>query len=100
MRYSMDHSAALVPCLVVALLALAPASAFAQASPWLTGATSLQSNIYSWGVPIAVIGIMVLGIMAISQRLSWGTAVASMLGIVIFFGSPTLVTWVRGMFGV
>src|SRR3984885_13497771 len=49
---------------------LLPQFALAQASPFLTGATALQSNILSWLTPVAVILIMVLGGMAMANRLA------------------------------
>jgi len=88
----------------VGLLAVAadavPNGAFAQASPFLTGATALQSNILAWLTPIAIILIMVLGGMAMANRVSWGWCIAAIFGIAIAFGAPQIVTWVRGMFGV
>jgi type IV secretion system protein VirB2 len=63
--------------LVASHLALAQA----QGSPFMTGATSLQTNILAWLTPIAVIFVMILG-------------------IAIAFGAPQIVTWVRGMFAV
>jgi type IV secretion system protein VirB2 len=77
-----------------------PRVAAAQASPFLTGATALQSNILAWLTPIAVILIMVLGAMAMANRMSWGWCLGAVLGIAIAFGAPQIVTWVRGMFGV
>jgi type IV secretion system protein VirB2 len=77
-----------------------PGVAAAQASPFLTGATALQSNILAWLTPIAVILIMVLGAMAMANRMSWGWCLGAVLGIAIAFGAPQIVTWVRGMFGV
>jgi type IV secretion system protein VirB2 len=77
-----------------------PAVALAQSSPFLTGATALQSNILSWLTPIAVILIMALGGMAMANRMSWGWCFGAILGIAIAFGAPQIVTWVRGMFGV
>jgi type IV secretory pathway TraG/TraD family ATPase VirD4 len=47
---------------------MAPAIACAQASPFLTGATALQSNILAWLTPVAVILVMVLGAMAMANR--------------------------------
>ena len=74
---------------------------FAQAtSPFLTGATALESNILAWLTPIAIILVMVLGGMAMANRISWGWCVGAILGIAIAFGAPQIVTWVRGMFGV
>ena len=81
-------------------LALMPALAAAQTSPFLTGATALQTNILAWLTPIAIILVMVLGAMAMANRMSWGWCLGAILGIAIAFGAPQIVTWVRGMFGV
>lgn len=72
----------------------------AQTSPFLTGATALQSNILAWLTPIAIILVMVLGGMAMANRISWGWCIGAILGIAIAFGAPQIVTWVHGMFGV
>jgi type IV secretory pathway VirB2 component (pilin) len=86
---------------VVSVAVLSPDIAFAQAaSPFMTGATSLQTNILAWLTPVAVILVMVLGGMAMANRISWGWAIAAVLGIAISFGAPQIVTWVRGMFAV
>jgi type IV secretion system protein VirB2 len=82
------------------LPALAPGWAMAQASPFMTGATALQSNILAWLTPIAIILVMVMGGMAMAARVSWGWCIGAILGIAIAFGAPQIVTWVRGMFGV
>jgi len=81
---------------------LLPSAVFAQSttSPFLTGATALQSNILAWLTPIAIILVMVLGAMAMANRISWGWCIAAILGIAISFGSTQIVTWVRGLFGV
>jgi type IV secretion system protein VirB2 len=79
---------------------LLPQLALAQASPFLTGANSLQTNILAWLTPVAIILIMVLGGMAMANRISWGWAIGAVIGIAIAFGAPQIVTWVRGMFGV
>ncbi len=85
----------------VALLAVAPALALAQStSPFMTGATALQTNILAWLTPIAIILVMGLGAMAMANRMSWGWCIGAILGIAIAFGAPQIVTWVRGMFGV
>jgi len=59
------------PCVSFAAgLALAPVLAFAQAaSPFMTGATALQSNILAWLTPIAIILVMALGAMAMANRI-------------------------------
>jgi type IV secretion system protein VirB2 len=86
--------------LLVALLAFAPDAALAQTSPFMTGATALQTNILAWLTPIAIILVMALGGMAMANRMSWGWCIGAILGIAIAFGAPQIVTWVRGMFGV
>jgi type IV secretion system protein VirB2 len=70
---------------------LLPAVAVSQASPFLTGATALQNNILAWLTPIAVILIMVLGTMAMVNRMSWGWCLGAVLGIAIAFGAPQIV---------
>lgn len=47
-----------------------PQAAFAQASPFLTGATALETNILAWLTPIAIILVMVLGGMAMANRVA------------------------------
>lgn len=84
----------------LATLTLMPVLAYAQTSPFLTGATALQSNILAWLTPVAVILVMALGAMAMANRLSWGWCLGAIVGIAIAFGAPQIVTWVRGMFGV
>jgi type IV secretion system protein VirB2 len=83
----------------VALLAL-PTLSWAQESPFLTGATALQTNILAWMTPIAIILVMVLGGMAMANRISWAWCLCAILGIAIVFGAPQIVTWVRSLFGV
>jgi len=86
--------------LIIWLTVLAPDLASAQASPFMTGATALQTNILAWLTPIAIILVMVLGAMAMANRMSWGWCIGTILGIAIAFGAPQIVTWIRGMFGV
>jgi len=86
--------------LLTAALAGAPQLVYAQASPFLTGVTSLQENILAWLTPVAIILVMVLGGMAMANRISWGWCIGAIFGIAIAFGAPQIVAWVRGMFGV
>jgi type IV secretion system protein VirB2 len=88
-----------VPCALACALVL-PLAAWAQTSPFQTGATALQTNILALLTPVAVILIMVLGIVAATGRISWGWPLAAMVGIAIMFGAPQIVAWVRGLFGV
>lgn len=85
---------------ILAILTLVPGIVLAQTSPFMTGATALQTNILAWLTPVAIILVMVLGGMAMANRLSWGWCLGAILGIAIAFGAPQIVTWVRGMFGV
>jgi type IV secretion system protein VirB2 len=86
--------------ILTALMLCTPDMAMAQASPFLTGASSLQTNILAWLTPVAIILVMVLGGLAMANRMSWGWCLGAILGIAIGFGAPQIVTWVRGMFGV
>lgn len=85
---------------MAAMVLLLPQLALAQNSPFLTGANALQTNILAWLTPIAVILVMVLGAMAMANRMSWGWCLGAVIGIAIAFGAPQIVNWVRGMFGV
>jgi type IV secretion system protein VirB2 len=97
-RFVQKHIA--IGCLGAALLLAQPGLALAQASPFMTGATALQTNILAWLTPVAIILVMALGGMAMANRMSWGWCLGAILGIAIGFGAPQIVTWVRGMFGV
>jgi type IV secretion system protein VirB2 len=90
----------LFQALFIATVLIMPGLADAQASPFMTGATALQTNILAWLTPVAIILIMILGAMAMANRMSWGWCAGAILGIAIAFGAPQIVTWVRGMFGV
>jgi type IV secretion system protein VirB2 len=88
--------------LTLTAFSLLPELALAQSatSPFMTGATALQTNILAWLTPVAIILVMVLGAMAMANRISWGWCIAAILGIAVSFGATQIVTWVRGMFGV
>lgn len=103
----MDHSfktysiRAGMGLLILLIMSAMPDLVLAQStSPFMTGASALQTNILAWLTPIAIILVMVLGAMAMANRISWGWCIAAILGIAISFGAPQIVTWVRGMFGV
>lgn len=78
---------------------IAPELAFA-GGPFSTGATGLQTNVLTILTPIAVVAVMALGAAAWFQKISWGWAVGGMLGMVLVFGAPQIVAWVRTMFSV
>lgn len=82
------------------LLMLVPDLAWAQASPFMTGADSLVTNLQAWLTPIAVLLLIVLAFFAMANQISWGWPLSVMLGIVVGFGAPQIVAWVRAMFAV
>jgi len=82
------------------LLALDAPTALAQTSPFATGATAFQTNFLTILTPIAVIAVMALGVGAWFNRISWSWAAGGALGILLVFGAPQIVTWVRGLAGV
>ena len=82
------------------LALLAAGEALAQASPFSTGATTFQGSFLAILTPIAVIAVMGLGAAAWFNRISWAWAIAGVAGIVLVFGAPQIVAWIRGMFGV
>ena len=80
-----------------------PALVLAQAAgggPFSTGAMNFQSSLLTILAPIAVIGVMVIGVAAWFNKVSWGWAAAAAGGLVLVFGAPQIVAWVRGMAGV
>lgn len=56
--------------LFVGFSVVMPQLAMAQSSPFMTGATALQSNLLAWLTPIAIILVMVLGGMAMANRVA------------------------------
>jgi hypothetical protein len=69
---------ALLPLLVTILMGM-PGLAMAQASPFMTGATSLQTNLLAWLTPVAIILVMVLGGMAMANRLGLISGIQQLL---------------------
>ena len=86
--------------LVALCLTVSPDLALAGASPFTTGATAASTNLLAILTPIAVVAVMALGAAAWFNKISWGWAVAGIVGIALVFGAQQIVTWVRGMFGV
>lgn len=72
----------------------------AQSSPFSTGATAFQTNLVAILTPVAVIAVMGLGVGAWFNRISWSWAAGGALGILLVFGAPQVVSWVRGLAGV
>jgi type IV secretion system protein VirB2 len=82
------------------LLVLDTSPALAQTSPFATGAAAFQTNFLAILTPIAVIAVMALGVGAWFNRISWSWAAGGALGILLVFGAPQIVAWVRGLAGV
>ncbi len=83
-----------------ALALLGAGPALAQTSPVATGAAAFQTNFLTILTPIAVIAVMALGVGAWFNRISWSWAAGGALGILLVFGAPQVVAWVRGLAGV
>lgn len=82
------------------VLLTAPVVAAAQQSPFDTGANSLVTFALAIGTPIAILVVIGAAIAAAVGRISWGWVVGAIVGIAAIFGSPQIVAWIRGMFGV
>jgi len=83
-----------------AVAAVIPSLVLAQTSPFETGANSLVTFATTIGTPIAVLVIIGLAIVAAVGKISWGWVIGAIVGIAAIFGAPTIVTWIRSMFGV
>lgn len=81
---------------------LTPAAVFAQAagSPFETGANSLLTFAQTIGTPIAALIIIGLAVVAAVGKVSWGWVIGAIVGIAAIFGAPTIVNWIKTMFGV
>lgn len=79
---------------------LVTGQALAQASPFSTGATAFQGSFLAILTPIAVVAVMAIGVAAWFNKISWSWFVGAGVGVVLVFGAPQIVTWVRTMFGV
>jgi len=84
----------------LAAMSLLPSIAFAQASPFDTGASSLVNFALTIATPIAILIVIGLAIAAAVGRIAWGWVIGAIVGIAAIFGSPQIVAWIRSMFGV
>ena len=89
-----------IGCLLIALLATIPAELAWAGSPFATGAQATQQQLVAIPTPLAAVAVMVSGAMAWFGRLSWWWMVAVVIGTVLVFGGPQIVSWIRGLFGV
>ncbi len=86
--------------MIVAAVGCLPSLAFAQASPFETGADSLVDFTLTIATPIAVLLVIGLAIAAAVGKISWGWVIGAIVGIAAIFGAPQIVAWIRSMFGV
>jgi len=77
-----------------------PSAAWAQASPFDTGANSLVSFALTIATPVAVLIVIGLAIAAAVGKVSWGWVIGAIVGIAAIFGAPQIVAWIRSLFGV
>jgi type IV secretion system protein VirB2 len=88
------------PLLLLLILVTTPPAVWAQTSPFAQGAQALQSSLLSILTPVAVIAVMVIGVAAWFNRISWSWAAGGAMGIMLVFGAPQVVQWIRSMAGV
>ena len=79
---------------LVAVLMTAPSLAFAT-NPFSSGATGLLTTIQSLLVPLCTIAVIFVGFMFFSGRMDKMTAGWAFFAIVVIFGAPSIVSWVR-----
>jgi len=85
---------------VAVALLITAGEALGQASPFSDGADAFQDSFLAILTPVAVIAVMGLGAAAWFNRISWAWAITGVAGIVLVFGAPQIIVWIRGMFGV
>lgn len=87
---------------LMALLLASPLLVNAQGrdSPFARGLSGIQSDFYAWMTPIAIIAVMVVALLALAHRISGTVCAALIVGIVLGFGAPQIVVWVRDVFAV
>jgi type IV secretion system protein VirB2 len=96
----MTHYPTMKWLLVFGIATAMPGLAYAVGSPFATGATGLQADILTILQPIAVIAVMVIGAFAWANKISGTWLVVALVGMVLVFGAPQIVSWIRGMFGI
>jgi len=94
------HSVRRLSIAALCLLAAGLPSLALAGSPFETGANAFQISLLGILTPFAVIGLMASGGLASAGRISWMWFAGCVVGIVLIFGAPQVVTWVRTMFAV
>ena len=82
------------------LIGWLPTGVLAQASPFSSGATAAQTNMLAILSPISAIAVMVSGVLGWFGKISWWWLVGVVIGTVLVFGAPQIITWIRAMAGV
>lgn len=79
--------------MLIAFLALMPE--IAMAAPWDSAASQVLA-IFTGGLTrtIAIIAVIALGLAAFAGKLSWRWAISIILGIVMIFGSTSIVDYI------
>ena len=97
---SVNRQLSITVAAMFALLCAAMPELAVAGSPFATGATAAQTSFLTILTPIAVVAVMVAGVMAWFGKISWWWLAGVVIGIVLVFGGPQIVAWIRGMFGV
>lgn len=84
----------------IAVITLCMTTSAYAGSPFATGAGVMQNQLVAILTPLAAVAVMVSGAMAWFGRISWWWMSGVVLGTVLVFGGPQIVSWIRGMFGV
>ena len=78
----------------------APDLALSQSTdPFESGANNLVTSLTTLATPVAVLLVMALGVAAAAGRISWGWPIGILIGVGLLFAAPTMVTWLKGLFG-
>jgi type IV secretory pathway VirB2 component (pilin) len=91
------NSMSLMKALLVTLTIMAiPELAFAQGGPGTGFLRQIYTWMQDWGLYLCYVGFGITGILfwfnvIDLKRLGWAC-----VGVVVFFGTPQIVTWVRG----
>lgn len=85
---------------MIALLLIYPETAMAAGEPWDNAANKVL-EIFTGGLArtIAVIAVIACGIAALAGKLSWDWAIKIIIGIVLIFGAPAIVDYVKSAAG-
>jgi type IV secretory pathway VirB2 component (pilin) len=87
-----------IPHIVSAAAAITlPQLALAQASPFESGASGLVTSFLGLATPLAILAVMVLAVVAMTGRISWGWPIGVIIGIGVIFAAPQIVAWIQGL---